>query len=293
MISMRKHRNVYHLFVVSLLMIAVMISGCSALFSSAASNFAENLSFAFENNSDVAVVEDGAPAYLIMLDALVIENPDDYSILRTSAKLNAAYAELFVDSPERLKILTQKAIRLALDSTCMENAVLCGLRDKNFEEFENAIKNSKKKDLDALYVLGSVWAGWIQANKRDWNAVAELSRVETIMRRTVELDPLYKNGEPFLYLGALATMLPPALGGKPEEGRRLFERAIEISEGKNLYAKYLLADRYARLVFDRQLHDRLLTEIVQADPIAEGFTLSNTIARKKAENLLKTADDFF
>ncbi len=269
------------------------VSGCSALFSSAASGFAKDLSRAFENNSDISVVEDGAPAYLLMMDAFVGKNPEDFAMARSAAKLNAAYAEMFVDDPERSQKLTEKALRLAFVSACLENRDFCDLRAKCFDEFEQILSEADRDDVDAIFTLGSVWASWIQAHRKDWNAVAELSRVESIMRRTTALAPDYKKGEPYLYLAAMATLLPPALGGKAEEGREYFEKAIELSEGKNLYAKYLYAQRYARLVFDRQLHDRLLQEVIDADPEAEGYTLANAIARKKARLLLQTSDDYF
>ena len=57
--------------------------------------------------------------------------------------------------------------------------------------------------------------------------------------------------------------------------------------------KVLFARSYARLVFDRPLHDRLLTEVIDADPEAPGLTLSNTIARSQARNLLADADEYF
>ena len=44
--------------------------------------------------------------------------------------------------------------------------------------------------------------------------------------------------------------------------RQCFERAIEISEGKTLMAKVIYARQYARLVFDQELHDRLLQEVL-------------------------------
>ena len=57
---------------------------------------------------------------------------------------------------------------------------------------------------------------------------------------------------------------------------------------KVLYARY-----YARLVFDRPLHDRLLREVLEADPRAPGLTLSNTLARQQAHRLLEGAEEFF
>jgi len=37
------------------------------------------------------------------------------------------------------------------------------------------------------------------------------------MERVVELDETYEHGSAHLYLGVMTTLLPPALGGKPEK----------------------------------------------------------------------------
>jgi hypothetical protein len=55
----------------------------------------------------------------------------------------------------------------------------------------------------------------------------------------------------------------------------------------------LYARHYARLVFDRPLHDSLLREVMDADPQAPGLTLANTLAREQARRLLDDADDYF
>ena len=75
--------------------------------------------------------------------------------------------------------------------------------------------------------------------------------------------------------------------------REHFERAIEISEGRNLMAKVVYARQYARLMFDRELHDRLLREVVEADPNVEGFVLINHVAQQQARELLDGSDDYF
>jgi len=113
------------------------------------------------------------------------------------------------------------------------------------------------------------------------------------MLRVVELDESTEDGGAHLYLGVLFTQRPASLGGKPEQAREHFERAIELSQGKNLMAKVYYARQYARLVFDRPLHDRLLGEVVAADPEAPGLTLSNTLAQQQARVLLADADDYF
>jgi hypothetical protein len=55
----------------------------------------------------------------------------------------------------------------------------------------------------------------------------------------------------------------------------------------------MLAESYARMMFDRELHDRLLEEVLAADPEAPGLTLANVLAQRDARALLASADDYF
>ena len=113
------------------------------------------------------------------------------------------------------------------------------------------------------------------------------------MERVIQLDSAYAKGSPYIYMGVFATFLPAALGGEPEVGREQFERAIEISDGQNLYAKSMMAEMYARAIFDRKLHDRLVTEVLEEDPDAGELTLQNVVAQKLALQLKESADDYF
>jgi hypothetical protein len=76
-------------------------------------------------------------------------------------------------------------------------------------------------------------------------------------------------------------------------GRAFFEKAIELSAGQDLTAKVEFARGYARLLYDRELHDRLLREVLAAPVSAPGQTLFNTLAKQDAQRLLDTADDYF
>jgi len=40
-------------------------------------------------------------------------------------------------------------------------------------------------------------------------------------------------------------------------------------------------------------HDRLLNEVLSADPIAPGFTLMNVLAQERAKKLLESGKDYF
>jgi hypothetical protein len=120
-----------------------------------------------------------------------------------------------------------------------------------------------------------------------------LPKVEAVMRRVVALDEGYERGSAHVFLGVLVTLRPPALGGRHEGGRRHFERAIELSGGTDLMGRVRYARHYARLVFDRPLHDRLLNEVLAAETMQPGLTLSNTLAKEEARRLLADADKYF
>ena len=275
------------------LALCVMLGGCAPLVSSVTEGLAEDLSSAILDNDDLDVVRDGAPAYLIMLDALLRSDPDSPSLLAAAATLNGAYAAAFVDDPERQRSFADKALRLASRAACEEIRWTCTVRTDDAATLEGRLPRLARKDVPVAYAFATAWAGWIQAHPDDWGAVAELGRVKSLMTRIAELDEAHEHGGPRMYLGVFETLAPAALGGRPERGREHFERAIELSGGRFLMARVLLAERYGRLVFDRELHDRELRAALDADPRQRGMTLANLIAQQRARSLLESADEYF
>lgn len=275
------------------LVTCLLASGCASVVSQVTGDLATDLSEAILDSDDPVVVRDGAPAYLIMLDALLRQGPDNADLLRAAAALNGAYSTAFVTAETRRRAFADKALSLALRAACVDIAWMCDVRTLQFEELETRAAAMGLRDVPAAYALATAWAGWIDARSDDWRAVADLGRVRPIMARVLELDETYDNGGPHLYMGVFETVLPPSMGGKPELARGHFERVIEIAGGKHLLAKVFYADDYARLVYDRALHDRLLRDVLETDIHAPGLTLMNAIAQERARDLLATADDYF
>jgi len=291
--SIRHWRIILFAVPIYIILCTVLLSGCSFFISSATVDMTESLSHAILNNNDLATVKAGGPAYLLMVDSMLYRDPNNESLLRAAADIYTAYTDVFVKDRLRAKKLTDKALDYALRAICVRRSDACSFQQSNFQEFEIIISKLNIKDVPDLFTLGSAWSAWIQAHREDWNAVAEISRVESIMERVVELDEFYNDGAAHLYLGVLATFLPAALGGKPDVGRQHFERALDISKNKNLMVKVLYARHYARLMFDRELHDRLLHEVLKAESDVPGYALSNTLAQQKARELLNSAKDYF
>ncbi len=290
---MRRTMKRLHLHLPFLLAAGLGLSGCSSLVSSVTQSFAEDLAQAILDNEDLAMVRDGAPSYLILIDSLVARSPDDAYMLQQSASLHSAYAAAFVMDEKRAKLLHDKARSQALEAACLRLKKACGLDTRPFREFDAWVQDRSVKEVPALYDLGVTWASWIQANSDDFNAIAELARVKALMLKVAELDDTHDNGGVYLYLGVFETLFPPAMGGNPELGKQHFETAVARSEGANLMAKVLYAEQYARLVFDRELHDELLGEVLAAPTKAPGLTLMNTVAQEQAQQLLDSADDYF
>lgn len=275
------------------LLALLALNGCASFVSSATDKLADNLSSAILNQNDPETVKAGMPSYLLLVDSLIEGDPQNQNMLVAGSKLYSAYAAAFVKEPERAKRLARKARDYSDRAFCAHDATLCNVMEKPFDEFDTAIAALKVNEVPLLYAGGTAWAGWIQANSSDWNAIASLPKVKAMMTRVVALDETYRHGEGHLYLGVFNTLLPPALGGKPEEGRVHFERAIKLSAGRDLMAKVEYARRYARITYDRELHDRLLHEVLDADAIAPDLTLSNVLAKRKAKELLESADSYF
>ena len=263
------------------------------MISSATNKMAKNLSSAIINNDDLATVKSGAPAYLLMLDSFIEGDPNDSNMLISASKLYSAYAGVFVKDVERAKRLTQKSLDFALRANCLENTDRCNLKTIKFKKFEQIIEQYEIEHIESLFTLGSSWAGWIQSHSDDWNAAADLARVTKIMKHALKLDEKYQSGQIHLYLGVLNTLLPPALGGKPEVGKHHFEKAIYFSGNKNLMAKVIYAEKYARLMFNQKLHDTLLNDVLKTVPRSKGFTLTNMLAHKQAKELLRSGKDYF
>ena len=147
-----------------------------------------DLSDAILDNDDPHTVRDGAPAYLILLDALLRRSPGSPDLLRAGASLNGAYATAFVADDMRRRAFATKAFGFALRAACADIQWTCGVRTLGFEDLERNAAAMKPADVPAAYALATAWAGWIQAYSDDWNAIADLARVKPIMARVVELD---------------------------------------------------------------------------------------------------------
>jgi hypothetical protein len=268
-------------------------SGCSIVVEKATDSFGTNLTSAILNQDDPELVRDGMPAYILLMDSLVEGNPDNPPTLSAAANLYASYGAVFVDDELRAKRLTSRARDYALRAMCNTYTDSCDWRQLNYDDFVATLDGLTEKHAETVYIYGFATLAYLRAHSSDWNSMAELPQAEALMKRYLEISGESANASAHTYLGVILTILPPALGGKPEEARIHFEKAIAMSAGRDLSAKIQFAKGYAKLLYDRELHDQLVNEVLEASPYADGLTLTNVLAQDEALQLRAEADDYF
>ncbi|NNF41360.1 MAG: hypothetical protein HKN64_08255 [Woeseiaceae bacterium] len=270
-----------------------VLGGCASLLSSAATGLADNLSSAILNQDDPETVRAGAPSYLLLLDSFVEGSPDDPDILAAAATLYATYGAVFAEDPLRASRLTTRARRYALEAICESYSPACGWPDATYDEFIATLDGIGHKQADFLYTYGFASLAFLRAHSSDVNSIAELPKIEALLVHYLDISGDAVNSSAYTYMGILLTLRPPAAGGEPERARGYFEKAIALSDGKDLGAKVEFARSYAKMLYEREMHDQLLNEVMAADPYQDGYTLSNVLAQQDAAALLAEADDYF
>ena len=270
------------------------IIGCAPIVSNITDNLARNLSDAVLNQEDPKIVRDGAPAYLLLLDSLVAGNPENPVILSSASDLYSSYSAIFVNDANRSKILSERALKYSKKALCISYEDSCNWDDYSFDDFNLSLDDFDMKYSDLLLTYSTSYLVYIRSHSNDWNAIARLPYIESALEYYVEKNPETENIDSvYTYLGILSTLLPPALGGDYEKGKRYFENAIEFSGDQNLSAKVEYALSYARPLYDRELHDKLLQEVISSNPEKKNYTLLNVIAKEQASSMLEDADEYF
>ncbi|NNC66084.1 MAG: hypothetical protein HKN84_14975 [Gammaproteobacteria bacterium] len=268
---------------------AISCGGCASLVGNRVSN---TLSAAILNQDDPVVIEQGLPAYLLIADGFIAQEPDSAGLLAGGAQLFALYGSRFEPDADHAIVLTAKARRYGARALCLEHEPACSWGGLNYDDFVAELALLRLRHAEFLYAYAVSWLSHLEATS-DITAIGELPWIQAAMERLLELDETHDGGGVHTYLGILNSLRPPALGGLPEVAKAHFERSIELSDGLDLSAKVEYARRYARMVFDQELHDRLLQEVLAAPVTAPGRTLFNVLAKREAEVLLETSTEYF
>ncbi len=165
---------------------------------------------------------------------------------------------------------------------------LLALRAEGFDgikKSEKALTSWLKDNFDAKEDAPNLfWSGYAWMARasllRTSDLVAELYVGVAMIKRSLELDPDYYNGNGYT---ALASYHARAKMAEPEESRRMFELVLQKTGHKSLLVQVSYAERYACVMSDRKLYDALINEALDFDlNSAPQNRLQNTIARRRA-----------
>ncbi len=245
--------------------------------------------------TDLALAKAAIPANLKLIESLILELPTDRALRIHAAQGFYGYAFGFVEdeSPKRASALYQRGLEQALVALQMAG-VKGDVLTMPLGTLQKALANLDRDAVPALFWTASNWAKWIDLNRSDPARIAELGKVETLMRRVLALDENYYFGGAHIFFGVWYGGRPPMLGGNFALSKMHFAKARNITHGKLLavdllYAQYLAVQESNRQVF----HDKLTAIVNTPLDIYPEMALANAIAQHKAKLLLKKEDELF
>jgi len=279
-------------FAALLVMVAFFLPGCASLvIPPMVGPVVKNLN----HQADLELVCDGAPSYLLLLDSLLVSDPDSARLLLHGTQAYTAYASLMPECgrPERAVVLGERAKAYG-QRLLGTHQSLAGAVSMPLAGFSEALQSVGPGEVEKLFWGGYSWAVWIGFSQGAPAAVADLPKVEQLMLRVLALDEAFYHGGAHLFLGIYYGSRPVMLGGRPEISLAHFEKALALGERRFLPTLVAYAEYYARQTLDRELYVRLLEEALAFDlALAPDLTLPNVLAKRRAQRLLAQVEDVF
>ena len=244
--------------------------------------------------SDLRILREGMPAYLMLIDGMVQAIPNNEQLLIAAAQSYSSFASLFVEDEDKeyANLLYERGKRYALRSLEMR-----GLKEplqKPFDDFREGLTRLGKKDVPYLFWAATCWANWIRLNLDSMEAMSELPRVEWMMKRALELDEGFYYGGPHLFMGIWFASRPKIAGGDLKKAQEHFLKALDLGQGNFLMAYVYYANYYARKTMDKDLFTSTLQKVLETPAdISPDLVLVNTVAKKQAKELLSHTEEYF
>jgi hypothetical protein len=256
---------------------------------------AEDVLRAAAKQPDPTLVRDGSPAYIMLVDGLIEAYPSNIELLTAGCQAYTVYASSFVEDsdPGKAAILYGKAKKYGFRALSLKQDFQQAASGP-LDDFVIFLRDYNKEYVPALFWTTSAWAKLISLNVDSLEALADMPMLEATMQRVIELDGGFYFGSPHLHMAVYLAARPAIIGGNIDKAKEHFNEAFALGADKLLSAKVLFARYYAVRLKDRALFRKTLQEVLDSpvDGVPE-LTLSNTLAKEKARELLERADDYF
>jgi hypothetical protein len=254
----------------------------------------EEVAKASSRQSDLRMLREGTPAYLMLIDGMIQAVPDNDRLLLAGAQSYSSFASLFMEDQDKeyANSLCEKGKEYALRS--LEARGFRNPLRRPFDDFKEGLKGLTKREVPYLFWTATCWANWIRLNLDSVEAVSELPRVEWMMRRALELDEGFYYGGPHLFMGIWFASRPKIAGGDLNKAQEHFLQALDLARGKFLMAYVYYAKYYARNKMDKELFITTLQRVLEAPlDTSPELVLLNAVAKREAKELLNHVGEYF
>ena len=257
-----------------------------------------NASSVYESDNDPEFVRLAAPSTLKTIEMLLSQNPNHQQLLLTACSGFTEYSYGFLHVESELKA-ADAAASLELKSRAAKmyararNYCLRGLQLRHpgvnetsiLQSPEVALRGTTKEDVPWLYWTATSWGAELSVAPNRLLRLQELGGVRALLRRANGLDDSWEHDA--IYEAMIAfDGLPALLGGSPAAARADFDKAMQLSDGKSVFARVA----FATTLSDPAERTRLLQEAVNVDvSTVRSHRLTNLIAQRYAKALLSAA----
>jgi hypothetical protein len=252
----------------------------------------------YETDNDPEFVRVAAPSTLKTVEMLLSQSPDhpqllltacsgftqySYGFLHVEAEVRAADAAAATDLRTRAAKMYRRARGYCLHGLQIRHP---GLTVQALSaDPPAALKVATLEDVPWLYWTAAAWGAELSVASAQLARVAELAIVRALLNRAKALNDTWEQGAIYEALIAFDG-LPPVLGGSPPAARADFEKAMQLSDSKSVFAYVALAATIA----DPAEKRRLLEQALAIDVNTITFRrLTNLIAQRYAKALLNAA----
>jgi len=284
------------------------VAGCVSLKHYAADRVGDALAASgsgFSSDDDPELIRAAAPFSLKLMESVLEERPRHTGLLTAAAGSFTQYAYAFVqqDADE----LEQHDVAGAFALRARARALYLRARDYGLRALETHHPgfageltvaaptpfSLQRGDATAIYWTAVAWAASISLAKDSPDAIAELPRVDRLVRSLEALDPEYDRGSLDTFLISYE-MGRPGVRPPVAEAREHFERALRLTGGQRAGPYVAFAENVCVASQDRRQFLATLQQALAIDPsVRREWRLENLIMQRRARWLIGQADQLF
>jgi predicted anti-sigma-YlaC factor YlaD len=284
--------------------------GCSSLKKLAVNKVGDALAVsgtAFSSDDDPELIKSAAPFGLKTMESLLAESPRHRGLLLavTSGFTQYGYAFVQIEADEiesqDLAKANEQHDRAGRLYVRARNYGLRGLEVAH-PGFTNAlhlaprqaVQQLKLKDVPQIYWTAAAWGAAISQSKDHPDLIAEVPLLEALLDRALELNEGWNDGAVHTLFISYEMARPGVKGDASERARQHFERAMELSGGRQAAPLVAFAESVCVQKQDLKQFEQLLNQALALDVnAAPDNRLVNTLMQRRAKWLLSRKTDLF